>query len=95
MWKLEAFKVGKVQKEGKKENMVCELESLFSSWYFFFTPFHLHFKDFFLKPFPNHFKSLKMKHKWWRSKEVIDVRVIIGDEQLYPTKVKPNINSIE
>jgi hypothetical protein len=26
---------------------------------------------------------------------MIDDRVVIGDEQFYPTKVKPNINSIE
>jgi hypothetical protein len=46
MKKLETLKVGRVQKEKKREKKVfCELESYFSSYYCFITPFHLHFKD--------------------------------------------------
>jgi hypothetical protein len=26
-----------------------------------------------------------MKHRWWRSKEVIGDRVVVGDGQFYPT----------
>jgi hypothetical protein len=44
MRKLEALKVGEVQREGKKK-VSCELKSFFSSCYFFITRLHLHFKD--------------------------------------------------
>ncbi len=44
MRKLEALKVGGVQREGKK-NAFCELENFFFSCYFLNTPFHLPFKD--------------------------------------------------
>jgi hypothetical protein len=44
MRKLEALKVGGLQREEKKEkNMFCELESLF----FFLLFFRLHFKNYF------------------------------------------------
>jgi hypothetical protein len=46
MRKLEALKVGTVQREEKKKkNLFCELESLFFFLLFFIIPFHLHFKD--------------------------------------------------
>jgi hypothetical protein len=46
MRKLEALKVGVVQREEKrKKNMFCELESLFFFLLFFIIHFHLHFKD--------------------------------------------------
>jgi hypothetical protein len=46
MRKLEALKVGGVQKEGKKEKKCFESwKAYFSSCYFFITPFHLHFKN--------------------------------------------------
>jgi len=84
--------------KGKKENMFCELKSLLFFLLYSHYSFSFAFQRFFLElevAFPYHFKLLKMKHKWWRSKEVIDDTIIIGDEQFYPTKVKPNINSIE
>jgi hypothetical protein len=46
MRKLDALKVGGVQREEKKENNVFfELKAYFSSCYFFITHFALHFKD--------------------------------------------------
>jgi hypothetical protein len=41
--KLRGLKVGGIQREGKK-NTFCKLKAYFS-WYFFITPFPLHFKD--------------------------------------------------
>ncbi len=78
--------------------MFCELENLFLFLLFFHYSFSFAFEKKILElevAFPYHFKSLKMKQKWWRSKEVINYKVVIGAEQFYPTKVKPNINSIE
>jgi hypothetical protein len=45
MRKLEALKVGGVQREGKKKRIFMSWKAHFSSCYFFITPFHLHFKD--------------------------------------------------
>jgi len=85
MKKLEALKVRGVQKEEKREkNTLCELESLFLFLFFFHYSFSFAFQRSFLKlevAFPWHFKSLKMKHIWWKSKEMIDDKVIFGDEQ--------------
>jgi hypothetical protein len=52
MRKLEALKVGAVQREGKKKKRkkthFVSWKAYFPSCYFFITPFHLHFKDDFL-----------------------------------------------
>jgi hypothetical protein len=46
MKKLEALKVGEVKREEKrKKNTFYEFIYLFIPWYFFITPFDLHFKD--------------------------------------------------
>jgi hypothetical protein len=60
------LKVGRVQKEGKKENMFCELENLFLFLLFFHYSFSFAFEKKILElevAFPYHFKSLKMKQK--------------------------------
>jgi hypothetical protein len=46
MRKLEALKVGGVQREGKKKKpLFVNWKAYFSFCYFFNTPFHLHFKN--------------------------------------------------
>jgi hypothetical protein len=66
----------------------CELESLFFFMLFFHYSFSFALQRWFLEldaALPQHFKSIKMKHKWWRSKKVISDSVVIGDWQFYPT----------
>jgi len=47
MKKLEAFKVGEVQREEKRKKLhFVSWKGYFFSWYSFITPFPLHFKDY-------------------------------------------------
>jgi hypothetical protein len=45
MRKLKALKVGGVQREKKNKMCFVHWKAYFSSCYFFFSLFHLHFKD--------------------------------------------------
>jgi hypothetical protein len=63
-------------------------------FYFFLAIFSLPFSFALQRRFlklevalPEHFKSLKMKHKWLRSKEMIGERLVIGDGHFYPNLI--------
>jgi hypothetical protein len=90
MRKLEALKVGGVQRK-KEKNEFCELKRLF----FFLLAFHYSFSFALQRWFPKlevalpyDFKSLKMKQRWQASKKVFSDRVVIDDGQFYLTSKK-------
>jgi hypothetical protein len=88
MRKLEALKVREVQKKQKKktQHVLWVGKLFFFSLLFFHYSFFFALQRWFLKlevELPQHFKSLKVKHRWQRSKELISDRVVIDDGQFY------------